>query len=223
MYIYNLLWQYWWYNHEHNYEFTTRKTHKEGTQNVNLSLSTSNLSIGETCMVELSHHGILSWNTFKVASRRFHPLLCKPLLIFHETICKMLTNHKAKSIGKEFQKDVGCLDFQHSILCKMDHCTTLNLLLFETIHLLIRFDVLGQACWCHRFLELQFFSNLILVWVLSAHNLKKIWNQNWVVKWYQSTLCFLCLQKYTKIYAVYLRSYKWSTKSNISNLSFHIL
>jgi hypothetical protein len=124
VYIYNLLWQYWWSNYEHNYEFTTRKTHKEGTQNVNLSLSMSNLSIGETCVVELSHHGILSWNTFKMASRRFHPLLCRPLLIFHETGCKMLTNHKAKSIGKEFQKDVGCLDFQHSIFCKMDHCTT---------------------------------------------------------------------------------------------------
>jgi hypothetical protein len=30
----------------------------------------------------------------------------------------------------------------------MDHCTTLNLLLFETIYLMIGFDVLGQACWC---------------------------------------------------------------------------
>ncbi len=125
-----------------------QETHKEETQNVNLSLSTSNLSIGETCVVELSHHGILSWNPFKMASRRFHPLLCRPLLIFHETSCKMLTNHKAKIIGKEFQKDVGCLDFQHSIFCKMDHCTTLNLLLFETIYLMIGFDVLGQACWC---------------------------------------------------------------------------
>lgn len=104
MYIYNLPWLYWWYNYEHNYEFTTRKTYKEGRQNVNLSLSMSNPSIGETCVVELSHHGILSWNTFKMASRRFHPLLCRPLLIFRETSCKMLTNHETKSIGKECQR-----------------------------------------------------------------------------------------------------------------------
>jgi hypothetical protein len=91
-----------------------------------------------------------SWNLILKILLKWHQEDFIPcyvgLLIFHETSCKVLTNHKAKSIGKEFQKDVGCLDFQHSIFCKMDHCTTLNLLLFETIYLMIGFDVLGQAC-----------------------------------------------------------------------------
>ncbi len=160
-------------------------------------------------------------NPFKMASRRFHPLLCRPLNIPWNYL-----QNVDQSQGKKHWKRVpkGCWMFGLSTFHLLQNGSLHN---FEFTF--IWNNIFDDRIWCFRsgllmyidFWRNNFFSNLILVWVHTTS--RKFGTKIGLLNGINLHYVFYVLKSTQRSIAMYSRSCKWSTKSNISNLSFHIL